>query len=118
GRPLIAHTLDALCRNREVAGLVVSLAPGDRLWPGWSQWLGRPLVRAVGGATRAASVLAGLQALPPEVADDDWVLVHDAARPLLREADLERLLTQGRAHPVGALLAAPLRDTLKRADMA
>jgi 2-C-methyl-D-erythritol 4-phosphate cytidylyltransferase len=60
-------------------------------------------------------VLAGLQALPAEVKVDDFVLVHDAARPNLGEQDLQQLLERGRGDPVGAILAAPVRDTLKRA---
>ena len=56
-----------------------------------------------------------MAALPESVRADDFVLVHDAARPNLAPADLDRLLEQGRADPVGAILAAPVRDTLKRA---
>jgi len=74
------------------------------------------VITCVGGTERADSVLAGLMALPGTVDDDQWVLVHDAARPCLRALDLARLLTVGQADPVGALLAAPVRDTLKRAD--
>jgi len=77
--------------------------------------LGKPLLRATGGAERADSVLAGLRALPASVAADDAVLVHDAARPCVRAADISRLIDL--AVPAGGgLLAAPLRDTLKRAD--
>ena len=66
-------------------------------------------------ANRAQSVLAGLLALPESVRADDFVLVHDAARPNLALADLAALLERGREDPVGAILAAPVRDTLKRA---
>ena len=68
----------------------------------------------MGGDSRAGSVLAALQVLPDAVRGDDFVLVHDAARPNLALADLEQLLERGRADPVGAILAAPVRDTLKR----
>ena len=94
---------------------MVVLSAGDPHWPGWDTLAAKPVRTCEGGAERAHSVLAGLQALGPEVGDADWVLVHDAARPCLRHADLDRLLLRGRAHPVGALLAAPVRDTLKRA---
>jgi 2-C-methyl-D-erythritol 4-phosphate cytidylyltransferase len=71
-------------------------------------------VRVVdGGAQRSASVLAGLNALAGMAAADDWVLVHDAVRPCLSAADLDRLLAAGMAVGDGALLAAPLADTLK-----
>ena len=115
GRPLIAHALDALLAHPGVAGVVVALAADDPLWPGWDEFAGRPLLTCVGGDSRAASVLAALQVLPDAVRGDDFVLVHDAARPNLALADLEQLLERGRVDPVGAILAAPVRDTLKRA---
>ena len=116
GRTVLHHTMDRLSRHPEVSGLMVVLAAQDPHWPGWREMNGRKVLTAIGGAERAASVLAGLQALPAEVRERDWVLVHDAARPCLRRSDLTRLLDHGQAHSVGALLAAPVRDTLKRAD--
>jgi len=115
GRPLLAHTLEALLAHPGVAGAMVALATDDPLWPGWTEYAGRPVLACTGGDSRAASVLAALQALPGTVRADDFVLVHDAARPNLALADLEQLLERGRADPVGAILAAPVRDTLKRA---
>ena len=115
GRPLLAYTLDALLAHPAVAGVVVALAADDPWWPGWSDHAGKPVLTCTGGASRAASVLAAMAALPESVRADDFVLVHDAARPNLAPADLDRLLEQGRADPVGAILAAPVRDTLKRA---
>jgi len=70
---------------------------------------------AAGGAQRCQSVLAGLEALATEAGAEDWVLVHDAARPCLSRADLDRLLAAGNAEPDGALLAEPVGDTVKRA---
>ena len=69
-----------------------------------------------GGAERAHSVCNGLRALEPRAAADDWVLVHDAARPALSAGDLQRLLQYGGQDAVGALLAAPVADTVKRAQ--
>jgi 2-C-methyl-D-erythritol 4-phosphate cytidylyltransferase len=71
-----------------------------------------------GGAERAHSVCNGLRSLEARAAADDWVLVHDAVRPALSAADLQRLLRHGAADPVGALLAAPVADTVKRAGQA
>jgi 2-C-methyl-D-erythritol 4-phosphate cytidylyltransferase len=113
GEPLIAHTLRALLSHPGVDGAVVALAAGDGAWPGWTAFEGKPVRACTGGASRAASVLAGLAALPDEVRADDFVLVHDAARPNLSQGDLSALLERGRADPVGAILAAPVRDTLK-----
>lgn len=115
GEPLIAHALRALLAHPAVSGAVVAIAADDPDWPGWEVFEGKPVVACTGGATRADSVLAALQALPDSVRADDFVLVHDAARPNLGRTDLDRLLERGRADPVGAILAAPVRDTLKRA---
>ncbi|WP_211365711.1 2-C-methyl-D-erythritol 4-phosphate cytidylyltransferase [Pseudoxanthomonas suwonensis] len=115
GKPLLVHTLDALLAHPAVAGVVLALSGDDPRWPGWHEYRGKPLLACTGGDSRAASVLAALQALPESVRPDDFVLVHDAARPNLALDDLDRLLERGRADPVGAILAAPVRDTLKRA---
>lgn len=115
GQPLIAHALQALLEHPTVQGAVVVLAEGDTRWPGWQTVADKPLLTCVGGSERADSVLAGLAALPESVRPDDFVLVHDAARPNLRREDLDQLLNRGRVDPVGAILAAPVRDTLKRA---
>jgi len=116
GRPILEHSLRAVLDHDDVDGVVVALSPDDSDWPGWREIGGKPVITCVGGGERADSVLAGLHALPATVNDDQWVLVHDAARPCLRRRDLARLLSVGQADPVGALLAAPVRDTLKRAD--
>ena len=115
GVPLIAYTLRALLGHPSVEGAVVVLASGDGAWPAWAEFDGKPLLTCQGGEARADSVLAGLGALPASVRADDFVLVHDAARPNLRVADLEQLLERGRNDPVGAILAAPVHDTLKQA---
>ncbi len=115
GRPLIAHALEALLAHPAVSGAMVALAAGDADWPGWTRVAGKPVLTCTGGDTRAASVAAALAALPAEVGEADFVLVHDAARPNLAPDDLARLVEAGRADPVGAILAAPVRDTLKRA---
>ena len=115
GIPLIGYTLDALLSHPRLSGAVVALAREDAGWPGWNSVAGKPVLTCVGGDTRAASVLAGLDALPDDVRADAFVLVHDAARPNLSPGDLDRLIERGSGDPVGAILAAPVRDTLKRA---
>jgi 2-C-methyl-D-erythritol 4-phosphate cytidylyltransferase len=113
GRPLLHWTLTRLAQVRRVRGLMVVLAADDAYWPGWSEIGNKPLLTAVGGAERADSVLAGLQALPAELAEDSFVLVHDAARPCVRVADVDRLI-DAVSDGDGGLLAAPVRDTIKR----
>lgn len=115
GEPLIAHTLHALLSHPAVEGAMVVLAGDDAHWPGWNALDAKPILHCTGGSERSDSVLAGLDALPESVRADDFVLVHDAARPNLALADLDRLLELGRGDPVGAILASPVRDTLKRA---
>ena len=118
GRPLIYHTLAALTACPDIERVWVVLAPDDPWWPqyDWSG-LGAKLdtVRC-GGATRAESVSNGLQAAAMVATDDDWILVHDAARPCLSAAMLERLFTELADDPVGGILAVPVADTVKRAD--
>lgn len=74
------------------------------------------VITTVGGNERSHSVRNGLAALSGLAAADDWVLVHDAARPCVPRQDIDRLLSRVQSHPVGGLLAAPAADTLKRAD--
>ena len=115
GRPLILHTLERLSAHPLVAGLMIVLGAGDELWPALDQLNGKPVLTTQGGAERCDSVLAGLRALPADVTEDAFVLVHDAARPCVRRADISRLIEL--AVPAGGgLLGAPLRDTLKRAN--
>jgi 2-C-methyl-D-erythritol 4-phosphate cytidylyltransferase len=115
GKPLIAHALDALLSHERIEGVVVALAADDARWPGWISLHGKPVLRCTGGGERADSVLAALHALPAELTGDALVLVHDAARPNLRASDIDRLLDAATSCEDGALLAAPVRDTLKRA---
>ncbi|MBA2237129.1 MAG: 2-C-methyl-D-erythritol 4-phosphate cytidylyltransferase, partial [Lysobacter sp.] len=116
GKLLLAHTLRALLTHPTVEGAVIVLAGDDLRWPGWTSFADKPVMACTGGSARADSVLAGLAALPDSVRADDFVLIHDAARPNLHRDDLDQLLERGRNDPVGAILASPVRDTLKRAD--
>lgn len=114
GKPLVVHTLERLAAHRCIAGLMVVLGAQDGFWPGIESLHGKPVRTAIGGAERSDSVLAGLEALPSEVGEADFVLVHDAARPCVRAADIARLVELA-SQADGGLLGAPLRDTLKRA---
>ncbi len=118
GRPVIAHTLTTLLEHPCIAGAVVAVDAADRWWPGIAAALAtaKPVLTATGGAERCHSVLNGLKVLRGQALPQDWVLVHDAARPCLRETDLDRLLGELSDDPIGGLLAAPVRDTLKQAD--
>ena len=117
GRPMIHHALAALCASPWLSRVFVVLAADDREWArhDWTAAGSAPQPLRCGGPTRADSVLNGLQAIAGEVAADDWILVHDAARPCLVAAQLDALIAAVGDDPVGGLLAVPVADTLKRA---
>lgn len=115
GKSLLNWTLERLAAHQDITGIVVVVAADDRHARIPSSLNDKSVIHVVGGAERADSVLAGLRALPDEVADEAFVLVHDAARPCVRHADIDALIERG-VPAGGALLAAPMRDTLKRAD--
>jgi 2-C-methyl-D-erythritol 4-phosphate cytidylyltransferase len=113
-RTVLELSLQCFLEDPQCAGGSLVLASGD---PQRAQLL-RDLpqrMMLVEGAERAQSVCNGLRALQSRVGSDDWVLVHDAARPMLSPSDLANLLWHGAADAVGALLATPVADTLKRA---
>ncbi|WP_119154276.1 2-C-methyl-D-erythritol 4-phosphate cytidylyltransferase [Caldimonas tepidiphila] len=119
GRAVVAHTLDALARVRRLEAVLVVLSPGDaqfeRHAPDFSGE--RAWVARCGGSTRAESVANGLDELLARGAQPhDWVLVHDAARCLLRPEWVERLIEACADDEVGGLLALPLADTLKHSE--
>jgi len=114
-KTLLMCTLERLAAQRRIAGLLVALARDDARFPTIDRIGDKPVATTAGGATRADSVLNGLHALRDLVGDEDFVLVHDAARPCVRGADIDRLIERAGAAG-GGLLAAPLSDTLKLAD--
>lgn len=117
GRTILEHSLGCFLDHPNLKGLVVSLAVDDPYWPNLACAADPRIQRADGGAERSGSVLnALLQLNALGASDDDWVLVHDAARPNLSREDLDTLLAQLADDPVGGLLAVPARDTLKRVD--
>jgi 2-C-methyl-D-erythritol 4-phosphate cytidylyltransferase len=116
GRTLLEHTLRPFLDCSVLSGIVVVIARQDSRWSSLPV-AQDPRVRTVeGGAERMHSVLNGLEELARDAAADDWVLVHDAARPCLGRAELERLVGTLENDRVGGLLALPVGDTLKRAD--
>jgi 2-C-methyl-D-erythritol 4-phosphate cytidylyltransferase len=118
GRPLIHYAVATLCRHDMISRVYVVLAPEDTLWKSydWSAFAGKIKPLFCGGAERFESVRNGLDAIRDEVGFEDWVLVHDAARPGLTGELLDRLIGEVGEDPFGGLLAVPVADTLKRAD--
>jgi 2-C-methyl-D-erythritol 4-phosphate cytidylyltransferase len=118
GVPLILHSLRVFAAHPRIDSIHVVLSADDVFWqrvePDVDE---KVIVHRCGGETRARTVLNGLERMG-DAADDDWVLVHDAARPGLSPQLLDSLLDTLQDDPVGGLLATPLADTLKRADAA
>jgi 2-C-methyl-D-erythritol 4-phosphate cytidylyltransferase len=115
GRPVLAHALAPLLECARIEAVVLVVAPGDQRWRD-AVSPGPRLLLATGGAERCHSVQNGLERLADRAAADDWVLVHDAARPCLSAEELATLFSAVADDPVGGLLAVPLADTLKCAD--
>jgi 2-C-methyl-D-erythritol 4-phosphate cytidylyltransferase len=115
GRPVLSWSLAALLAERSIRGVVVALADGDRRFARLAE-ARDPRVRTCrGGTRRELSVAHALDALAGEARDEDWVLVHDAARPCLQPADIRALVAAVGDDPVGGLLAVPMGDTIKAA---
>jgi 2-C-methyl-D-erythritol 4-phosphate cytidylyltransferase len=118
GKPMLGHAIERLLALPEIETLFVVLAPQDtefraRDWSGSGARLA-PLY--CGGASRRDSVLNGLVAAAALVDPNDWILVHDAARPCVRAEELRRLVDEVGSDEVGGILAIPVVDTLKRGD--
>jgi 2-C-methyl-D-erythritol 4-phosphate cytidylyltransferase len=116
GRPLLERTIDALVGALDLDLVVVALAPDDELFAERTRQRRNVEPLFCGGATRADTVANALTALAGRCGDDDWLLVHDAARPCVPAAALHRLVAELADDPVGGLLAIPVADTLKRED--
>jgi len=118
GRPLLARTLHRLHQSLELDATFVALAPDDALFGVLVGASAGVEALHCGGATRGETVANALAALAARCGDDDWILVHDAARPCVPVDALRRLVAELAGDPVGGLLAIPVADTLKREDRA
>lgn len=120
GAPMLLHAVRALCAHPKIEQVFVVLAADDAHFAryDWTPFDAKLRRLYCGGATRAESVLNGLRAIDPVSQPEDWVLVHDAARPCLAQAHLDTLIGALVGDEVGGLLAVPVADTLKRADQA
>jgi len=117
-KPMLRHTVDAFLSSPLIAHTYVVVSADDpfidAVLPDASERASRVTVLRCGGATRMESIRNGLHAVRAALADTDHVLVHDAARPGLNAALIERLITETGDHPAGGLLALPVVDTVKR----
>lgn len=113
GKTILEHTIDRLFSHPAVKRVIIAISKTDPYFSALPLANDPRITVVDGGAERADSVFAGLAAIENE---DSWVLVHDAARPCLRITDLEKLISQAQQSDCGAILAAPVRDTMKRGN--
>jgi 2-C-methyl-D-erythritol 4-phosphate cytidylyltransferase len=115
GKPMLWHAVRAVCVPR-VESVFVVLAPQDKTFAthDWSAFGERLQPLYCGGETRRDSVYNGLVAAMNDIQADDWLLVHDAARPCLPEKDLDKLMREIEGDEVGGILALPIAETVKR----
>lgn len=110
---VIEQTLARLLEVSRLQTIVVAIAPGDPFWPELAIANHPKLVTVAGGAERMHSVLNGIEALAGIADDNDWVLVHDVARPCVEAQAIEQMIEQLQHHPVGGIMALPVSDTVK-----
>lgn len=118
---VLSATLTRLSNCPVISGVLLGIAPNDAYWPDYAvdtEVISKLKDTFIGGQTRAETVLRGCQSLLKTVSGDDWVLVHDAARPCVRIEDIDRLVqaVQNNKQFDGGLLGLPVSDTVKRTD--
>ncbi len=111
--PVIEITLRKLAAVPQVQGIVVALAEEDRWWDRLGLTFKKPVRTVIGGEERIHSVLNAVESIAESFTMQDWILVHDAARPCVILTDIGKLITEVASHPCGGLLAAPIHDTIK-----
>jgi 2-C-methyl-D-erythritol 4-phosphate cytidylyltransferase len=115
-KTILEHTIDCFINREEIENVVVAISKADEYWPSLKISEHEKVITAPGGAERYHSVFNGLQVLENKADENDWILVHDAARPCLSQSAIDRLMIELREHEVGGILAMPCRDTMKRAN--
>jgi 2-C-methyl-D-erythritol 4-phosphate cytidylyltransferase len=116
GTTVLECTLETLLRVKGVEGVVVAIHPDDTYWPQSVLAHHDKITTVVGGAQRCDSVLAALNSLEGQLSDNDWVLVHDAARPCVQVDNLYQMIDALLGDEVGGILGVPCSDTVKRVD--
>ncbi len=113
GKTILEHTVEKLLAHPQVSQIVVAISDDDPYYPELPLTQNSQVIRVAGGGERADSVLSALDYIEKQQLGD-WVMVHDAARPCVQLSDIDKLISRAMSHDVGAILAAPVRDTMKR----
>jgi 2-C-methyl-D-erythritol 4-phosphate cytidylyltransferase len=116
GKTVLEHSLDRLLNCPEINGAIVAISSGDEYWEDLNYQHEKSVLLATGGKERSDSVLNALHELSQTADDNDWVLVHDAARPCVRQEDIHKLIQSCKNHSVGGILAVPVKDTIKKSN--
>ncbi|MCP3850130.1 MAG: 2-C-methyl-D-erythritol 4-phosphate cytidylyltransferase [Gammaproteobacteria bacterium] len=120
GKTILEQTLSVFFQHPDIHGIVVAITEGDPYWQDISESFTehetQAIIVAPGGTERCHSVLNSLEVLSSYAEEDDWVLVHDAARPCLKQSDIDCLIKQLKNTQNGGLLGLPMADTVKRCD--
>lgn len=114
GKTVLEQTLDRLLQSAAFSAIAVAISKEDPYWPNLNISTHKKILTAPGGKERADSVLSALNVLKGNASDNDWVLVHDAARPCLTPSDIHHLIGTLKNDDVGGVLALSLHDTLKK----
>tara|TARA_Y100001956_G_scaffold68963_1_gene71931 strand:+ start:5032 stop:5739 length:708 start_codon:yes stop_codon:yes gene_type:complete len=115
GKTVLEHTVEKLLSHSLISRVIVAISEGDPYYPRLALSQRADVIRVPGGKERADSVLSGLSYVSLHKLSD-WVMVHDAARPCVSLNDIDSLIAQSITHDCGAILASPVRDTMKRAN--
>ncbi len=115
-KTILEYTIDCFIQRDDITGVVVAIAREDDYWPSLPISRHEKIIVALGGAERCQSVKNALQVLSEKANSEDWVLVHDAARPCLKQNAIDRLISELSEHHTGGILGLPCRDTMKRAN--
>jgi 2-C-methyl-D-erythritol 4-phosphate cytidylyltransferase len=113
GKTVIEHTLLRLLSAEVFTAVAVAISEEDPYWPDLDVSAHKKIITAAGGKERADSVLSALKAIRTVASDDDWVLVHDAARPCITTIDIHHLIDSLKTDEIGGILALSSHDTLK-----
>jgi len=116
-KTVLEHSLTPFCRHPRIKGITVAVAQGDQHWRALAISNHHKITTVPGGKERCVSVLNALECMHEFAHEDDWVLVHDAARPCVTGADIDLLISSIKDHTVGGILAMPVDDTIKKTGL-
>jgi len=116
-KTILEYSLAPFCRHPLIKGIAVAVAQEDQYWPALDISDHNKITTAPGGKERCVSVLNGLERINEFAHEDDWVLVHDAARPCVTTDDIDLLISSIKNHPTGGILATPVEDTIKKTEL-